>query len=79
MGWLSITEYSVTNRTSPSTIRRRIKNKSIKFKLEGGKYFILDDNNSLAPDDKDRTIRALREEIAELKMLISILEKQKDI
>ena len=44
--WLPITEYAVKNRVSVSTIRRRIKNQELKHKLEGGKYFVLDDGES---------------------------------
>jgi hypothetical protein len=77
MAWLSITEFSVTNKMSPSTIRRKIKANTIKFKLEDGKYYLLDEKTDSPPDDKDKLIRSLREEIAELKMLVKILEKQK--
>jgi archaellum component FlaC len=41
--WLPITEYAVKNRVSVSTIRRRIKNHELQHKLEGGKYFVLDE------------------------------------
>ena len=78
MAWLSITEYAVLNKTSPSTIRRHIRDNSIQFKLENGKYYLLDEKSNDSLSDKDKTIRALKEEISELKMLISILEKQKN-
>ena len=42
--WLPITEYSLRNGISVSTIRRKIKNKSLEHKIENGKYFIMDDN-----------------------------------
>ena len=42
--WLPITEYAVKNRVSVSTIRRKIKNQEIKYKLESGKYFVLDES-----------------------------------
>ena len=45
--WLPITEYAVKNKVSVSTIRRRIKNQELKHKLEGGKYFILDEDENL--------------------------------
>jgi len=78
MAWLPITEYAMLNKTSPSTIRRRIKSNSIQFKLEDGKYYLLDERTGAPLDDKDKMIRSLKEEISELKMLISILEKQKN-
>lgn len=43
--WLPITEYSLRKGISVSTIRRKIKSKSIKHKIENGKYFIMDDNS----------------------------------
>ena len=43
--WLPITEYSLRRGISVSTIRRKIKSKSIKHKIENGKYFIMDDNS----------------------------------
>lgn len=45
--WLPITEYAVKNRVSVSTIRRKIKNKELKHKLDGGKYFVLDEDQSV--------------------------------
>ncbi|MFH1223119.1 MAG: hypothetical protein V1647_02100 [Pseudomonadota bacterium] len=78
MAWLSITEFSVLNKMSPSTIRRKIKANVIKFKLEEGKYYLLDEKGGAPNDEKDVLIRSLREEVSELKMLVKILEKQKN-
>jgi hypothetical protein len=113
MSWYSIAEYSIRKSISPSTIRRRIKDNTIVYRLEGGKYLIedtgeqeivldrktpksIDDilgfaektineisriNNELL-DEKERvikthedTIKKLREEINELKMLVGVLDK----
>lgn len=41
--WLPITEYAVKNGVSVSTIRRKIKNKGLKYKLESGKYLVMDE------------------------------------
>lgn len=41
--WLPLIEYSNKHQISISTLRRRIKDNSISFKLEDGKYFIIDD------------------------------------
>ena len=49
--WLPITEYSIRNGLSVSTIRRKIKNKSLEHKIENGKYFIMDDNADNEEDD----------------------------
>jgi len=40
--WLLLTDYSSKYRVSVSTLRRRIKNHSIPFRFESGKYFIYD-------------------------------------
>lgn len=42
--WLPLIEYSNKHQISISTLRRRIKDNSILFKLEDGKYFIVDDS-----------------------------------
>jgi hypothetical protein len=47
--WIPLIEYSSRYNISLSTLRRRIKTHSILFKLENGKYFILDDSSQLAP------------------------------
>ncbi len=41
--WLPLTDYSSKYRVSVSTLRRRIKAEDIKFRLEDGKYFIIDE------------------------------------
>ena len=125
--WLPITEYSFKNRISVSTIRRKIKSNTLKFKVENGKYFIMDEDadyeisenrfyirstdgkgdnkigfsnidelvnfaersintvsrlNQELATEKDKvikiqegTILQLKEQINELKMLVSVLEK----
>ena len=42
--WISLFEYSVKYGVSLSTLRRRIKTHSVLFKLDGGKYFLIDEN-----------------------------------
>ncbi len=41
--WIPLVDYSNKYSISVSTLRRRIKSKSLEFKLDGGKYFILDE------------------------------------
>lgn len=41
--YLPLTEYSTKYKVSISTLRRKIKAKDIRFRLEQGKYFILDE------------------------------------
>lgn len=45
--WLSLTEYSIKHRVSISTLRRRIKTADIQFRLEDGKYMILDNQEEI--------------------------------
>lgn len=40
--WLALNDYSTKHKISVSTLRRRIKSSKIKYKLEEGKYFIMD-------------------------------------
>ncbi len=40
--WLPLTDYASKHRISVSTLRRRIKSGQIDFRLEDGKYWILD-------------------------------------
>lgn len=43
--WLSLTEYSMKHKVSISTLRRKIKSTEIPYRLEDGKYVILDDSD----------------------------------
>lgn len=47
--WLQLTDYSNKYEVSISTLRRRIKEDSIEYKLDAGKYFLLDEAPSLKP------------------------------
>lgn len=40
--WMSLLSYSAKYGVSVSTLRRRLKEQSLGFKLEGGKYMVLD-------------------------------------
>src|ERR1017187_4848912 len=44
--WISLLQFSAKYGTSLSTLRRRIKTNTIAFKLDQGKYFLLDDSPS---------------------------------
>src|SRR3989344_578256 len=41
--WLALMDYSTKYKVSVSTLRRRIKAEDIKFRLDDGKYFIIDE------------------------------------
>jgi hypothetical protein len=124
--WLPLAEYSMKHKVSISTLRRKIKAEEIKYRLDDGKYFLLDEAedaangprpslnrepkavipeqsiveassqkpaesvitaaNRLLADlkkaytqvlqDKELQIVALKEEIADLKTLVKILESE---
>jgi hypothetical protein len=113
--WIPLIEYSNKHRVSMSTLRRRIKNHSIQFKLEEGKYFVIDDTiekttkgrkpiqfdapaipapvlvpttsspvvleelkraYSTALHSKEEIIFQLKEEVADLKTLVRVLEEE---
>ena len=54
--WLSLTEYSQKYNISISTLRRRIRAGSITVKLEEGKYFIVDEQQSV-PINQDQDLK----------------------
>jgi len=88
--WLPISEYSRLKKISVSTIRRYIKNNTLRYKEEGGKYLIFIPQVSkvrswqaeeslrlrLEVEQLKLENRKLKENNDELKMLVSIYEKQ---
>lgn len=42
--WLPLAEYSIKHQISISTLRRRIKSDELNYRLDDGKYFILDES-----------------------------------
>lgn len=71
--WLPLLTYAVRKGISVSTLRRRIKANQIKYQLKNGRYFILDENPGSA-EDSQQIIIQLKEEIADLKTLVRVLE-----
>ena len=47
--WLQLTDYSNKYEVSISTLRRRIKEESIEYKLDSGKYFLIDEPPTRKP------------------------------
>jgi len=47
-GWLDITEFALKYGVSASTLRRRIKNNSIQYKMQRGKYLLEDSPSALS-------------------------------
>ena len=88
--WLSILEYAQYRKVSISTVRRYVKSNRVQHKKENGKFFIFvsndnyekrmslkEDKTSLETKKLKNQIKQLREENAELKMLVTIYENQK--
>lgn len=73
--WVPLLEYAVKKGISISTLRRRIRANKIKYQLQEGKYFIFDDG-SFPLEDHEKVISDLREQVADLKTLVKILESQ---
>lgn len=106
--WLSLMEYSNKYQISMSTLRRRIKNRELKYQLKTGKYYLSDEpmdnqndvdltshlevektsSNSdsylaelkkaytMILHEKEEQIQILKEEIADLKTLVGVLESE---
>ena len=47
--WLPLAEYSLKNKVSISTLRRKIKASDIEYRLDDGKYLILDSEEAHRP------------------------------
>ena len=91
--WLSILEYAAFKKKSISTVRRYIKANRVKYKEDNGKYFIWTKNYNPNITEVEKSQleirfenerlkkenRILVEELAELRMLVSIYESEKKI
>ncbi len=90
--WLSILEYAQYRDISISTIRRYIKAKRVRYKLENGKYFVFvnDENytkrNELQAEKLENDNKRLKqqlqlttEELQDLKLLVALYEKKQSL
>ncbi|HBQ21755.1 MAG: hypothetical protein A2Z91_03280 [Deltaproteobacteria bacterium GWA2_38_16] len=71
--WLPLLEYAVKKGMSLSTLRRRIRANKIQYELREGKYYLFDDG-SFPLEDPEKVISDLKEQIADLKTLVQVLE-----
>ena len=65
-GWIDITEYAAKYRVSQSTLRRRIRGNSIAYRMDRGKYLLLDTPEALnkAPlFSRQQNIRPIKQNI----------------
>ena len=106
--WISLMDYSNKYHVSMSTLRRRIKNRELKYHLKTGKYYLSDEPMvnqqeeeltsqvvvektpessdvylqelkkayTMILHEKEEQIQILKEEIADLKTLVSVLESE---
>ncbi len=86
--WLSVLEYASYKKKSISTVRRYLKANRVKYKEENGKYFIWVKNFVPKYSEDEKSIvnlkfelerlkkenLELKEEISELKMLVTLYE-----
>lgn len=75
--WILLNDYSNKHRVSVSTLRRRIKAQKIEYKLEEGKYFILDeeqDQEGVMPMAYSGAVASL-DEISMNKLMLEELKK----
>ena len=87
--WLTLQEYSIQNGISVSTLRRKIKNSELKYKLENGKYLIeaslkrkeeikLSENELFHEKEKElKELKTLKADKEDLLSLVSFLENEK--
>jgi len=74
--WVPLLQFAARKGISMSTLRRRIKSNKIKYQLRNGRYFILDDVDAMTDPEQQKIIYELKEEIADLKTLVRVLESQ---
>lgn len=58
--WVPLNDYATNHQISVSTLRRRIKSNKIQFKLDEGKYFILDDGQQRVSNEQSLASESFR-------------------
>ncbi|MBY0471829.1 hypothetical protein K2X30_11740 [bacterium] len=71
--WIPLMEYATKKGVSLSTLRRYIKSDKVQYRVENGRYLLLDPDASNSIEEQ---LRKAHEEIAELKMLIALYEEK---
>ena len=87
--WLPLIDYAAQRGVSLSTLRRHIKSKKIRYRIENGKYLVYADepvkgNGHTAEPDTLRhrvdrlelELKMAQEQITEMKMLIALYEER---
>lgn len=74
-------DYAMKTGTSLSTLRRHIKAKKIPFKIEEGRYLLLDRSvtpgSSRSVEELEQELLKAQKEIAELKTLIAFYDEER--
>ncbi len=79
--WILLNDYANKHQISVSTLRRRIKSNKIQFKLDEGKYFILEDSQqrilteSSEPSEETRLSISSSEPISTTRLLLDELKR----
>jgi hypothetical protein len=73
--WISLVDYASSHGVSLSTLRRHIKSGKIQFKVQDGRYLVLDQSGDSKVTGLEADLMKAHEEIAELKTLIALYEE----
>ncbi len=81
--WLPVIDYAVNNRVSVSTLRRRIKSKTVEHRLENGRYLIRTEIESDQPHDfsegvPGESLMVVQNLVAELKKAYGLVLAEKE-
>lgn len=82
--WLPVIDYAVNKRVSVSTLRRRIKSKTVEHRLENGRYLIRTEIESDHPYDfaengnNGESLMVVQNLIAELKKAYGLVLAEKE-
>jgi len=80
--WLTLQDYSIKKGLSVSTLRRKIKNKEIKYRLENGRYLLkaeteVETAKSYEENPYKKELERLHNDKEDLLNLINFLESEK--
>lgn len=81
--WLPVIDYAVNKRVSVSTLRRRIKSKTVEHRLENGRYLIrteieTDDPNDLLEGGSSESLLVVQNLIVEVKKAYGLVLAEKE-
>ena len=78
--WVPLLDYAVNHGVSLSTLRRYIKSGKVQYRIEDGRYLLLqkseDTIRTREPTKLESDLMRAQEEITELKMLVALYEEK---